>query len=306
MIWIEDSYGKIAARCVVCVKDGIFSPGPIYTCNNQATDLLAEYLNEHANQESESWEGAKLLRISNGRYSDSFLCPYIDEYETLTDNGDYLVICESGNIGCREINGTTSEKEPDGFYCGHCEGFIEGDSDDYTIVNVSNGGEACVCRDCLSEYSRCEDDGEYYPSDSMIEVFSYNRIREVSHYYRQSWVENYAVYCESIDEYWHCNNVTYCESDEQYYPDQSDDIFESECDGKYYLKSELCESFRKQEKLSWTEDQVKDHYTLIGDTWIDNEYSDAYEESDGKPILRLNYELDDKGIPVRLPELQFA
>ena len=88
---------KTAARCVVCIRDGKYRPGPIYSSSNLASVLIDDYLADKENFcNDQDWSKATFLEIPV-RNGDYFVVPFVDylryvvwkdEKITLTFDGD--------------------------------------------------------------------------------------------------------------------------------------------------------------------------------------------------------------------------
>jgi hypothetical protein len=131
------------------------------------------------------------------------------------------------------------------------------------------------------------------------------------------------MYCESDGEYWKADCVVYVESESEYYPMHSDDIFQSDDDGEYYLFEEKVSIFNGE---SWTKGQaINAGYTLHNGVYISESYEVVTKEEmqtveefacernytvikvdkivyTSTVQLRLNYELNAYGDAVRLPD----
>jgi len=109
MLWTEDKDGKIASRCVVRVmEDGAYRGGPIYGVSEQAIDILEHHINRTVGVcgSDGAWEDARLLRQPVEDDDEGFYAPYLDpEPRRLTDNGEYLVIQDGGEIDANSYQG---------------------------------------------------------------------------------------------------------------------------------------------------------------------------------------------------------
>ena len=101
--WVENSAGELLARVVIATRKGRYAAAPIYTNSNAASDILAQYIKEKNaacdEPEKESWINCKLSKIDAGLGGESWLGPYLDQYQSIKDCGEYFRICRAQN--CR-------------------------------------------------------------------------------------------------------------------------------------------------------------------------------------------------------------
>ena len=99
--WVENSAGELLARVVIATRKGRYAAAPIYTNSNAASDILAQYIKEKNaacdEPEKESWINCKLSKIDAGLGGESWLGPYLDQYQSIKDCGEYFRICRAQN-----------------------------------------------------------------------------------------------------------------------------------------------------------------------------------------------------------------
>jgi hypothetical protein len=217
MLWTEDKDGKIASRCVVRVmEDGAYRGGPIYGVSEQAIDILEHHINRTGGEcgSDGAWEGARLLRQPVEDGDEGFYAPYLDpEPRRLTDNGEYLVIQEGGEIDANSYQGILGGED---CRCSSCNtGMSEDDS------YYSEYRDEVLCNDCYhDEHFYCEyADGDYHIDQSyMVYVScSYNRGYEEERV--SDWAVEYGddfVFCEGDNNHWHIDLAYFCEHEDVY------------------------------------------------------------------------------------------
>ena len=217
MLWTEDKDGKIASRCVVRVmEDGAYRGGPIYGVSEQAIDILEHHINRTGGEcgSDGAWEGARLLRQPVEDGDEGFYAPYLDpEPRRLTDNGEYLVIQEGGEIDANSYQGILGGED---CRCSSCNtGMSEDDS------YYSEYRDEVFCNDCYYEdHFYCEyADGDYHIDQSyMVYVScSYNRGYEEERV--SDWAVEYGddfVFCEGDNNHWHIDLAYFCEHEDVY------------------------------------------------------------------------------------------
>jgi hypothetical protein len=182
--YMEDE-DRITARCIVYPARKLFSI--IYGDASRLQPLLEAAGYTRGNRH-DAWDGARLLRVES---DESFVVPWLDPpMESVTDDGEHLIIDCSGDICCRNTSGLS---EPNS-RCDHCEERYSGES--YTVGNESwcqgcyeedsfwcgSCDESCAdddmagsdrhgtsyCSSCASNMSRCEHCEHLCDDDSMI------------------------------------------------------------------------------------------------------------------------------------------
>jgi hypothetical protein len=84
--------GKTAARCVVCIKDGLYRPGPIYSSSDLASAMIDDYIAGKENLcKDQDWSKATLLELhSHGSY---YIVPYVDYQRYVRWKDGKITIC---------------------------------------------------------------------------------------------------------------------------------------------------------------------------------------------------------------------
>lgn len=244
MLWTEDSDGKIASRCVVRVMpDGQYRGGPIYGVSEQAIDMLEHHILATPNGEygaDDAWVGARLLRQPTEDDPDAFYAPYLDpEPRRLTDDGEYLVIDDCGEINASDYQGVLNANDCQCETCG-C-GMSE---DDYYFSEYT---ECRYCNDCYyDEHFYCEyADADYHVDQSYMVYIPYGNRNGYTEERVSDWAVEYGdyfMYCDNDDEYWHVDLAYYCEHEDCYISQRGIDAgtyFISDWDGEVYPDDQL-------------------------------------------------------------------
>jgi hypothetical protein len=172
---------NITARCLSWPERKIYST--IYGDGGFWSDQLANMLQNMGFEKgviSSKWNGARLLRIEqNG----GFIAPYLDVPNSLSDNGDYLVLSGNGYIESQNTNGLTEQ----GGTCAICmENYNSEESGGYI-----ESTEQYVCDYCYSENSfYCEDCNTTCHTDDA------------------QWIENNLVCDSCADSYPTCDECS--------------------------------------------------------------------------------------------------
>jgi len=252
-IWAEGQEGKIAARCVVCIKRhfrGIdlncFVPGPIYTNSDQAFELIKQELIKQGFDEGadESWIGAKLLAIET---DDGWLMPYVDMDSSLDldSNETVFTIVRSGDYDANTTRGYV-EKDGKDTVCDCCGDRFNSEYECYAYLEPT--GET-YCESCTNnELFYCDHLGETVKKDEVSKVYHTTRYgteyNYVSDEYLQSRNNDKFVYSEADSEWWEMDDVTYCESVSDYIPESligATKDFNYSTSGELYETSDLIE-----------------------------------------------------------------
>jgi len=239
IIWLEDSNGLIAGRCVIRVADDDSRPqaGPIYGVCEHSMDQIQTHLdsiNAVGYEDGASWVGAKLNRVE---YESGFIGPYLDLMpQQLEDDGDHLVIERGGEISASDYQGVLGSR----YYtsCTEC-----GDSLDEDEYYYSEYTDSHYCDCCYNNtHTYCDTASEMVHNDDLVEVWlvngSGNYVTDnVSAYARDS----HYVYCTD-GEWWADGNAMYCESEGEYISpkDYEADYFLSDWDNFIYPNSVMC------------------------------------------------------------------
>tara|TARA_R110002153_G_scaffold82288_1_gene207778 strand:- start:344 stop:1816 length:1473 start_codon:yes stop_codon:yes gene_type:complete len=214
IVWVENAKGELLARAVVATLSGRYSPAPIYTNSNAASEMLQSHLAK-ANAASqrpdcESWVNCKLLKISSGFGGESYLGPYLDQYQSVKESscGEYFRICSSTNS---ELMMDSTEGTVGG-HDNQCESCACGLHDDEIFFCES--GETVLCESCYEDsHYRCSSCDDMAHNDDSFDVVGGEPICEYC-LYHGSYVETSegvclvddTVFCEESDEYFHIDS----------------------------------------------------------------------------------------------------
>lgn len=243
-----DGRGKLSGRVTVYTECDEPQSGPIYATCGKAIEVLTGKLEEIGATEAGrgDWEGAKILALRDG---DNLYGPYLDQAESLDDQGNFLVISSTGNIKHHHEGHYTS-----GSFCDWCEEYV-----DSTTYIGSVGRDVCEC--CReNDFFFCDYDGEEYPDHYMVSVYC-------EHGY-ESWAEEnaqkHATLCYHDGEYWANDYVeelangdyvskkyigdyfNYCTIDGELY--ENDEM--TEVEGKWYNTKNLEEQQEEEEEAA--------------------------------------------------------
>jgi hypothetical protein len=191
-VWVEDAAKRIAARCVVYLKEEQPQAGPIYGTSEGAIDLVEEHLvTLGAEVRGPSWEGARLLNIE---YDGGVIAPYLDLEQGLEIAGKYLRITDrNGDYEASTYDGVLYSGGKYQCYCCDCRL----DEDDRYTDNDSDS----FCSDCYHDrYAYCDESGEECLREDLEEV-RYTKSRwgwETRYVYRPQDYD----YVE-VDGYWY-------------------------------------------------------------------------------------------------------
>ena len=218
ILWTEDADGKIASRCVVRVmSDGQYKGGPIYGVSEQAIDMLEHHIKSTPNGEygaDGAWVGARLLRQPTEDDPDAFYAPYLDpEPRRLTDDGEYLVIDDCGEIDASQYSGVLNDHT---CYCDNCNTGLSEDE-----MYFSEYTECTYCNDCYyDEHFYCEyADADYHIDQSYMVYVPYGNRSGYTEERVSDWAVEYGdhfMFCENDDEYWHTDLAYFCEHEDIY------------------------------------------------------------------------------------------
>ena len=278
MLWTEDKDGKIASRCVVRVmEDGAYRGGPIYGVSEQAIDILEHHINLTGGEcgSDGAWEGARLLRQPVEDGDEGFYAPYLDpEPRRLTDNGEYLVIQDGGEIDANSYQGILGGED---CRCSNCnEGIHEDDS------YYSEYCDQVLCSDCYhDEHFYCEyADGDYHIDQSYTVYVPCSWKPGYTEERVSDWAVEYGdqfVFCDNDDEHWHIDLAYYCEHEDCYISQRgidADTYFLSDWDFECY-PNELKATLENGDTVSIGEAEGEDlQYDEKTNTWKEKEEND--------------------------------
>ena len=213
IVWVENEHKQIAARAVYLKNNMSFAP--IYGTSEQAMNLIEDWMAKHDAHKATcgEWLGAKLLRHPHNGSSDTFEAPYLDVSPSeLTDDGEYLVIQECGEIDGSAHQGLLGTN--DRVYCEACEESVH----EHDIRFCPDGYGYCdYCFD--DRFFLCEYNQDYYPTDEATRV--YRRARwGIDWNVASDDAVNYSddiVFVECRDEYWEIDDTFFCEHTEQHF-----------------------------------------------------------------------------------------
>tara|TARA_R110002073_G_scaffold173209_1_gene330416 strand:+ start:6624 stop:8078 length:1455 start_codon:yes stop_codon:yes gene_type:complete len=218
IVWVENSKGELLARVVVATLNGRYSPAPIYTNSNAASEMLQSHLSKanaaSERPESESWINCKMLKIDSGYCGDSYLAPYLDQYQAVKESncGEYFRICQSGNS---ELMMDSTEGTVGG-HDNRCESCACGLHDDEIFFCES--GETVLCESCYEDsHYRCSDCGDMTHNDDSISVVGGDTICD--------YCLHHGDYVETSEGVSHLDDTVYCEESDEYFHIDSGDFF---------------------------------------------------------------------------------
>lgn len=205
IVYLEDHKGHIGGRCVVYVNhsSGRWQAGPVYGVCETSLNQIENYLKDNNaklfNNDSD-WYGAKLNRVPMG-YG-GFVGPYIDGYECLEEEGEYLVINDFGSIACDTYSGILGNAvQP----CYHCEEYFNENNLYY------QDGEN-YCEDCLNEnFSYCALSSEYVRQEDVILYISHRLTsgRYTVNQCHADFIGDRVFQCQISDEYYIDDLITF-------------------------------------------------------------------------------------------------
>lgn len=150
---------KVDGRCLVWPSRKIYYP-KFYGDYHRLEGALIHAGFKPA--EEEDFHGARLLRILNQNAGGSYVMPYVDVCESFNDAGDYLVLDDAGDYGCRNTNGL----DKDVYSCDNCGNRATEDE----LYFVRHTLES-VCEHCYNNhYFCCEITDEIYPDSERAET----------------------------------------------------------------------------------------------------------------------------------------
>lgn len=283
-VWVEDSEGDIAARCIV--RDDVTPPrnGPIYGTSESAMDALQNHLDGMGAAKASygDWTGATMLRIESG--FGGYVAPYLDIHpQCMTDNGDELEICSGGEIDASEYSGELNG----GMTCDDCGERLaehESRSDD-------DGNIFCDC--CYTDrYSICERCHDETPNDDIQEVITRGYMGRTC---SEAWCTHCAVHNAAIpedDSRYHDTDLLIMLHDGEYVTDEGDFVL-CELSGDYYRMDE-CAPLDSGEYASIEELEAHPDYWLNDDgEWTNEPRPESDDdESDADSVVELNVSIE--------------
>ena len=241
IIWLEDSNGHIAGRCVIMVSEDIdIQPqaGPIYGVCEHSMDMIKHHLDSIiavGYEDRSSWVGARLNRVEHR--DGGFIGPYLDVMpQSLEDDGDHLIVDEDGDINASDYHGVLGSNHYTA--CTECGDRLTEDEYYHSEHTEENYCECCY----NNEHTYCEYASEMVHDSEITDVWVVNGhgnyvTESVSEYGRDmNFIE-----C-SDDRYWHSDDVVYCESEGVWVSPRSmdNDYFVSDWDNETYPNNVKC------------------------------------------------------------------
>lgn len=178
-----------AARCLVWPTKKIFLADKMYGDYHRLTSALEAAGFTAASDRS--FTGARIQRIEN---CGGFTVPYSDTHDSATDDGDYLILDDGGDVDLGSTSGRADAAER--YQCEDCGDGMDED-DQYYVDSV----ERSVCEHCYGQnYTRCDIMDEAYPDSAFVSSVEGTSISEAATTGR------------------HSHRVFYCEGTELWYP----------------------------------------------------------------------------------------
>jgi hypothetical protein len=201
IFWAEDGAGRITARLLAYKGEEQLELGPIYATCQEGIDALKDYIagREHSGIARGDWNGARIIKVEeNGR----FCGPYLDQGDSFSESGPYLVVDSYGAIEHHHEGWFGGE------FCEHCE------SHSSDVVYIESVGHT-VCESCRDNgFFISDNSGEWVENYSRTEVLVAKGLYE-------SWSENEAkydaVFSEELGEYIH-PDISERTFDDEYIP----------------------------------------------------------------------------------------
>ena len=215
--WIENSAGELLARVVIATRNGRYAAAPIYTNSNAASAILAQYIKEKNaacdEPEKESWVNCKLSKIDAGLGGESWLGPYLDQYQSIKDCGEYFRICRAQNSEyCLD-----STEGVVGGYEYHCEQCSCGLSEDDGFYSEPMG--AMLCESCYFEsHITCEDCNESEHVESSVTLINESCVCQ--------YCFDHGDYVHTSEGVTHVDDAVFCEESDEWFHVDSGDYFE--------------------------------------------------------------------------------
>lgn len=253
--------GRITARAIVWPSKNLFSR--IYGDETRLADLL-----DDAGYKKGSLRGARLIRKET---DNGFVMPYVDYISSASDDGEFIVLDDGGDITTDNTNGLSEEGER----CSNCECHVSRDDGRCT-------DDGFYCDDCYSEaYSYCEYYEEDYPSDGFREV----RVRRgssgrwVTQHWSESAFDNHGFTCDNNgNDYSEDFRVTMANGDTWSEEAFEDDGFVCEGDGDNYPTEEC---IQLEDGTCWSKSHFSEHgITIDGKHYDKDDAPEADEASE--------------------------
>ncbi|HHE3507093.1 TPA: hypothetical protein ACPDKD_000385 [Pasteurella multocida] len=151
----EEGQYPFIARAIVKIDEDNINYYRVYGIERASAIFSAVGINKRGT------EGGK-LNIIYSEYGD-IVAPYVDPHNSLSNDGDYLIIDADGDYEIEHNRGILQSKNQ-GCYCEHCGEYHYGvDEDDYIYVD----GLGRVYGGCRDDYDIPIGCGSYYHTDNM-------------------------------------------------------------------------------------------------------------------------------------------
>jgi hypothetical protein len=217
IVWVENSAGELLARVVVATRKGRYAAAPIYTNSNAASNMLQKYIKEKNaacdEPAKESWINCKLLKVDAGLGGDSWLGPYLDQYQSIKDCGEYFRICCAMNS---EYCLDSTEGVVGGFEY-QCENCGCGCHEDESFY--SERLQASLCESCYSDiHFCCSDCGDMEPVETSVTLTNDSCVCE--------YCFDHGDYVSTSEGVCHIDDAVFCEESEEWFHVDSGDFFE--------------------------------------------------------------------------------
>lgn len=242
ILWVEDSAGRIAARCVVSIAKGgvakdIPKSGPVYGNSEASMDMIESALAKIGAKSANDgdWNGSRLDAIN---YRGGYIAPYLDvSPKFLEDCGSYLRITRNGGIDASDYSGLL----PGG---NRCQCYECGENIDEDESYSDDNGNS-YCDECYGNlFSHCEHCDSTVEQCDTSTVYSLNRYgRAVEMCWCDDCCDRSAIHCVGVGQYWQ-EDHTYRAADGGYISAlqyNNGDYFMSGWDGEIYPDSDRVE-----------------------------------------------------------------
>lgn len=225
--YISNDDGRTVARAIVWPDKKIYSR--VYADNDHLHRLLKRdgyKQSRYYDSDNDSIEGARLLRVEND--DGNLVCPYVDECDTVSDDGEYLIL-DGGDYTTQNTSGYI-KLQPE-YTCEHCGDGMDEDDSRTVYVDARRNHPEQWCSHCAeNDTFYCEGTSEYYS-----QRVDHTYIDDVG--YTDRYLENNANWCERREEYTFDDLTTVIVNDDggtQMWSEQAVDNHAYEWDGVFY------------------------------------------------------------------------
>ena len=213
--WLEDTDGRIAGRVVYsdqCGDEYMTYHAPLYGACEQSLDMLQAHLDSigssKCNHDLGEWVGLRLLNIecTNSGLS---IAPYLDGDIRGRTDGKYIYLTTcSADVSFDSTDGTVSG----GTCCNICGTSMP--EEDACYVDYDGN----LCQDCFDEHYTYTADGDLIGSDRAVHA-NYRVNTRLNRVDEGIFDQDDVVYCDDLQEYWHCSDVVYSNEFDVYIPE---------------------------------------------------------------------------------------